>query len=83
MKQNSKAIMSKECRECVRNAVSVAKRDGYDQCVYEDVDGGYAFGRMGGGAPVDAGFDVKRVVGIVKATYKDAILMPEFIPNGN
>lgn len=60
-------------KEIVKNAISAAKRDGYDQFVYVDSNGDYGIIRSGDGEPVRKLFDDEKIVGKVRVIYRNGI----------
>lgn len=57
----------------IDNAKKAAVRDGYDQFVIKDSDGGFSFTRIADGKPVTPLFDDEVIIGKVKVAYKNGI----------
>lgn len=61
--------MNKELLQAIRNAKSVAKRDGYDQLLYLANDGTYTITRLYSGT-AEGLWDMKEMVGFVVYSFK-------------
>lgn len=62
-------------KEIIKNAISAAKRDGYDQVVYMD-NKEYAFSRN---YPSNNMYNPKCVIGYVITGWKNGIFYAEFV----
>ena len=65
-------------KNIIKNAKSAALRDGYDQVIYKETDGTYAFKRLFEGCIQP--WENVEVVGRIKKYWDKGILYAEYIP---
>jgi len=63
----------------IENAISAALRDGYDQFVYVDGNGEYAFSRCVYDKPIVPIFEDEKILGKVECFWKNGILQAGYV----